>query len=134
MLAVVTSIEISGNSLWMFVEVLVMVVFLGLVWGLSLAMSRTENPDTRFYCGVGLYGCYLLGTNAIYLFVLPWNINNAVERGVIALADASICSILLVVMAVLGFNLFGIAGVVAWRRAKKRKELTAEERMKLEDL
>lgn len=124
----------SGDDPKGFLVMGVMFIFVMLVWGLSLKMTRTDSSDTRFYCGMGLYGCYLVGSNAIYLYVFPNTINRFLELGTITMEDTAICSILLVITTVFGLNLLGIAAVIAWRRSQKRKELSALERMKLEDM
>ena len=118
---------------------LILEVGLSIAWLLtaffcSWKAAETKNPDTRFCCMAGLYGCYILFACAIFVFACPIGVENMVENGTIGIEDSALWTAGIISVTFAIWNIIALIGVVCWHFTKKRKEMSEMDRMKLEDL
>ena len=104
------------------------------VWLLSMYFARSSSSKTRLFCGTGLYLCYILGACLVFIMAIPTSVENLVESATIPLADAPLCTAVLISVVFAIFNLLALACVVGWFARKGRTEMSELDKMKLEDL
>lgn len=127
----------SGNYnelLILILEVVIAIAWLAAAFFCSWKASETKNPDVRFCCMAGLYGCYILLACAIFVLDCPIRVANLVKYGNIGIEDSAIWTAGLIALTFTVWNIIGLVVVVCWHFTKKRKEMSEMERMKLEDL
>ena len=133
----VNTLVLDGGSApgWLlFLEGAAMILFLLTVWMLSWKLGSTNNPDVRFGCLAGLYGCYILGAAVLFVCIAPGVAAGLVERGVIVAEDAALYTAFIISLVFAVWNILGLGTVCAWHFKKKRSELSEMDRMKLEDM
>ena len=134
----VTTIALEGGAMenagWLFLEMALAVAWLITAFALARTASVTTNPDTKFGCMAGLYGCYIVFAAVMFIFVTPISVGNMVESGFIAMEDTSLYTAIIISITFAIWNIIGLVAVICWHFTKKRKERSEMERMKLEDL